>query len=228
MSINPCCVAEERKDIDGDDRWMSIHNRFLLEAREKEFEVLFLGDDILLELNHTEIYKDFEELHPMNFSIRGDKIENLLWRITIGRELDNVKPKIMVVQIGTNNTSTNNTEEEISEGVLEVLKEIRKRHDCFIVLLTLLPRGHKPNKLREKNEKVNNLLMEKVRGMSKVQIIDISKGLINADDSTISHHDMYDYLNPSNAAYKKIFEPVLDLLNQILNENEKELLTPSE
>lgn len=40
--------------------------------------------------------------------------------------------------------------------------------------------------------------------------------------------DLYDYLNLTNAASKKLFEPVLDVLNQILNENEKELLTPSE
>jgi len=48
-------------------------------------------------------------------------------------------------------------------------------------------------------------------------------------DGTISHHDMFDYLNLTNSGSKKIFEPVHDLLSQILNENEPEKdLTPSE
>jgi platelet-activating factor acetylhydrolase IB subunit beta/gamma len=57
--------------------------------------------------------------------------------------------------------------------------------------------------------------------------VNIDKGLIQADQ-TISHHDMHDYLNLTNSGSKKVFEPVWDLLHQILNENEKEkdLLTP--
>lgn len=48
-------------------------------------------------------------------------------------------------------------------------------------------------------------------------------------DDSISHHDMFDYKNLTNTGAKKVFEPVHDLLSQILNENEQERdLTPSE
>lgn len=192
----------------------------------------------------TEVYRMFEEMHLLNFSIRGgnlenlipfacnhikdsilDHIQNILWRIING-ELE-LKPKVVVLHCGTNNTPVNSAE-EISEGILECVNQIRKKFDGIIVLLTLLPRGCKPNVLREKNEQVNKIIQEKCVGMQKVQIIDISRGLLQADES-ISHHDMYDYLNLTNAASKKVFEPVWELLQQILNENEKEiLLTPSE
>lgn len=95
---------------------------------------------------------------------------------------------------------------------------------------TLLPRGHQPNKLREKNEQVNKLIAEKfpTTGSDKVQTVQIGKGLVQAD-GTISHHDMFDYLNLTNSGYKKVFEPIYDLLSQILHENEPEKdLTPSE
>lgn len=85
-----------------------------------------------------------------------------------------------------------------------------------------------PNPLREKIEKTNELVKEKLQGMVKVQMVDISKGLQIQADFTISHHDLHDFLNVTNASSKKIFEPVLELLSQILNENEKEVLTPSE
>lgn len=107
---------------------------------------------------------------------------------------------------------------------------IRGKHPgSFIIVPTLLPRGHLPNKLREKNEKANEILKEKLQGLSKVQIVDISKGLVQSD-GTISHHDLHDYLNLTNASSKKLFEPVWDLLNQILNEIQdvKEVLTPVE
>lgn len=152
-------------------------------------------------------------------------IQNILWRIING-ELE-LKPKVVVLHCGTNNTPLNSAE-EIAEGIVECINQIRKKCECFIVLLTLLPRGYKPNVLREKNEQVNKIIQEKCAGMQKVQIIDIARGLLQADGS-ISHHDMYDYLNLTNAASKKVFEPVWELLQQILNENEKEiLLTPSE
>lgn len=95
---------------------------------------------------------------------------------------------------------------------------------------TLLPRGQQPNKLREKNLEVNKLIAERfsTNRKDKVQIVQIDKGLVQAD-GTISHHDMFDYLNLTNAGYKKVFEPIYDLLSQILNENEPEKdLTPSE
>ena len=107
---------------------------------------------------------------------------------------------------------------------------IKQKHPgSFIVVPSLLPRGSAPNKLREKNEKINDIVKEKLQGLSKVQIVDISKGLVQSD-GTISHHDLHDYLNLTNAAAKKLFEPVWELLTQILNEIQevKEVLTPSE
>lgn len=64
--------------------------------------------------------------------------------------------------------------------------------------------------------------------MSKTQVVQIDKGLIQTD-GTISHHDMFDYLHLTNAGAKKAFEPIYDLLSQILTEHETEKdLTPSE
>lgn len=91
-----------------------------------------------------------------------------------------------------------------------------------------MPRGQLPNKCRDKNQKINKLVADKCIGMNRVQTVAIDNGLVQAD-GTISHHDMFDYLNLTNACTKKVFEPVYDLLTQILNENEPEKdLTPSE
>ena len=64
--------------------------------------------------------------------------------------------------------------------------------------------------------------------MPKCEIVAIDKGFIQPD-GTISHHDMHDYLHLTNSGYHKAFEPVHDLLLQLLSEGEPEKdLTPSE
>ncbi|KAL5275875.1 PAFAH1B2 family protein [Megaselia abdita] len=225
--MNPCSIATQANDVDGDNRWLSIHKRFLSECLEKDPDVIFLGDCILENLQYTETWNQyFAPLHCLNFSIRNDRAENILWRVENG-ELDNVKPKIVVLHVGTNNVD--NSPEEVSEGIFEIIKKIKEKlPDTYIVLPTILPRGQQVNKLREQNSRVNQLIKEKCVGMNRVQIVGIGKGLIQSD-GTISHHDMFDYLHLTNTGSKKVFEPVFDLLTQILNENEPEKdLTPSE
>lgn len=85
----------------------------------------------------------------------------------------------------------------------------------------MLPRGQMPNPLREKNEKVNELVRHKLASSPKVEIIQASKTLIQADGS-ISHHDMPDYLLLTEAGYRKIFEPIYELILQLFGENDTE------
>ncbi|XP_063358502.1 platelet-activating factor acetylhydrolase IB subunit beta homolog [Cydia amplana] len=225
--MNPCSVPAPQQDTDGDGRWNSIHNRFLSDAKGKDGDVIFIGDSILQALEHTEVWNQwFAPLHCLNFSIHNDQTQNVLWRIKNG-ELDHVDPKVIVVHVGTNNIE--NTPEQVCEGILEIIRSIREKHpSAYIVLPSLLPRGQHPNKLRERNAKINALLREKVTCMNRVEMVAIDKGLIQ-NDGTISHHDMHDYLIPTNAACRKAFEPIHDLLQQILFEGEPEKdLTPSE
>ncbi|KAG7311397.1 hypothetical protein JYU34_002439 [Plutella xylostella] len=225
--MNPCSVAAPQHDCDGDGRWTSIHNRFLSDAKGKDADVIFIGDSILQALEHTDVWNQwFAPLHCLNFSIHNDQTQNVLWRIQNG-VLDYVEPKIIVLHVGTNNID--HTPEEVTEGILEIIRTIKeKQPNAYIVLPSLLPRGQHPNKLREKNAKINQLLKEKVSNINKVEMVTIDKGFVQLD-GTISHHDMHDYLIPTNAACRKAFEPIHDILQQLLSEGEPEKdLTPSE
>lgn len=71
-------------------------------------------------------------MHCLNFSIRGDRTENILWRVENG-ELDNVKPKVIVLHVGTNNID--DSAEHIASGIREIVSRIRnKLPNCYIVL----------------------------------------------------------------------------------------------
>lgn len=106
----------------------------------------------------------------------------------------------------------------------------KKKVGVLIIILCfqdLLPRGAKPNPLRVRNSKVNEIIHEKVKSISRLEVITVNTGLLQSDE-TLSAQDMLDYLHPSDSCYWKIFEPVHELLLQILGEakvDDKELIS---
>jgi len=213
----PAYLPSMKEDLFGDGQWLSVHNRFAADAKEKEPEVVFIGDSLIAYLQYTVLWDNlFEPMHALNFGVGGERTEHVLWRILNG-EMDNMKPKAVVLLVGTNNHGC--TAEDVSEGILAIVDVIReKQPETEIVVLALLPRGEKPNLLRDRNSKVNEILLERVKSKDKTQLLNIDPGLVLPDGS-ISHHDLWDYLHLTKSGYEKCFEPVHELLSQILSED---------
>uniref|UniRef100_A0AAY5KIB8 Platelet-activating factor acetylhydrolase IB subunit alpha2 n=1 Tax=Esox lucius TaxID=8010 RepID=A0AAY5KIB8_ESOLU len=53
--MNPAAVAQAVVDVQGDDRWMSQHTRFVLECKDAEPEVLFIGDSMVQLMQQYEV-----------------------------------------------------------------------------------------------------------------------------------------------------------------------------
>lgn len=211
-------TSEGLPDQDGDHRWVDMHNRFCSEAREAEPDVLWVGDALIQDLVNSHIWeRHFCQMHSLNFGIRGNRIEHVLWRLQNG-ELEVLSPKVVVLQIGSYNHG--DSPDDIAEGIRTICNLIRdKQPQAFLVVLTLLPRGFTANPLRERNTAVNNLVADQLKGNSRAQMVNIDANFVQAD-GTISHHDMHDYLHLTQKGYDKAFEPVNDLLIQLLTESE--------
>ncbi|XP_050548158.1 platelet-activating factor acetylhydrolase IB subunit alpha2-like [Daktulosphaira vitifoliae] len=92
--MNSCIIPCVPEDPQGDNRWMSQHERHVSEAKEREPDVILIGDSIIQQLQLRPIWNDlFEPLHCLNFGIGGDLTQGVLWRIQNGI-LDNIKPKV--------------------------------------------------------------------------------------------------------------------------------------
>jgi len=219
MSNNPeseesdqsSCLPCKPLDTQLDHRWMSMHSRFVNEAKESEPEVVFIGDYVTENLLYSHIWeRDFCGLHSINFSISTDRTEHILWRLQNG-ELDFLSPKVIVLSAGNNTADLSLTPSQIADGIKALCSLIRdKQPQAYIVILTLLPRGQNPNVLRDQNENVNEILTEYVKGNSLLQLVPIDKGFVQTD-GTITNHDMYDYLHLTQKGYQKAFEPGLFL-----------------
>ncbi|CAG9861114.1 unnamed protein product [Phyllotreta striolata] len=220
--LNPCVKPERPEDTVGDGRWMSMHNRYLQEAKNSESEVLFIGDSIIQQLQFSSLWVEkISSLHCLNFGIGGDRVENVLWRVQNGELEFSAKIKAVVLMVGTNNIDC--TGHEIFEGILEIIREIKRQLGNVAILLpTLLPRGHHPNPYRERNDHVNTFLLDKFCNeanadeiTSNVHVVAIDDHIVG-NDRTISHHLMHDYLHLTNSGYSKVFGKVYETLCDIL------------
>lgn len=95
--------------------------------------MIFIGDSILQALQHTDTWNElFAPLHCLNFGIHRDLIQNVIWRVQNG-ELDNVKPKAIVLHVGTNNFKE--SPQQIIDGIIELINCIReKQPEAYIVI----------------------------------------------------------------------------------------------
>ena len=198
-------VAAEKFGPDGkvNAGFLAAHERFVKIAQEGTAQLVFLGDSITAGWGgKKEIWdKAFGGYKPANFGIGGDRTQHVLWRITHG-ELDGIKPKAVVLMIGTNNSGSDPAE-GIAKGVTVIVETIRaKQPQAKILLLAVFPRGEKasPNPGREKLAKVNEIIA-KLHDGQNIHFLDIGAKFLQPDGS-LTKEIMPDFLHLSAQGYQ--------------------------
>ena len=189
--------------------WVARHEGFLAEARQGEFELVFVGDSITDGWRNRgrEVWEKFyAPRQALNLGIGGDRTQHVLWRIQRG-ELDGLKPKAVVLMIGTNNTgkekdgSPRNSTAEVIEGVTAVVKAIRARlPQSRLLLLAIFPRGTVDAPQRAQIKEINNAIAKLDDG-KMIKFLDIGKVFLAEDDS-IPNTVMPDLLHPNAEGYQ--------------------------
>lgn len=191
--------------------WEKRHQEFLAEAKKGGINVLFLGDSI------TDFWRNrgsnvwnhyYAPLHAANFGISGDRTQHVLWRIDKG-ELDGIKPKVVVLMIGTNNTgkerdkkTVRNTVPETIEGVQAVVAEIRKRlPESKILLLGVFPRGATIDDPQRAEVALVNTVIAKLNDGKTIQYLDIGSCFLD-DKGNLPRDIMPDSLHPNERGYQ--------------------------
>jgi lysophospholipase L1-like esterase len=197
---NPAAKSIERL---GQKNWKDRHEKFVEVAKKGDVDVLFLGDSITQgwEGKGKEVWKkNFEPLKAANFGIGGDQTGHVLWRITEGKELEGINPKVAVIMIGTNNTGSH-TPAQIAGGVEAIVQELRKQKPQMkILLLAVFPRAEKPDDPRRLKVKETNALIKKLDDGKNVFYKDIGDKFVEAD-GTISKEIMEDHLHLTARGY---------------------------
>lgn len=127
--------------------WMERHYEIVnnTAAHGKDIKVVFVGSSSVEYWNTTA--KDlwdskYAPLGAVNYGIRGDRTEHVLWRIANG-EFDGLNPKLVVIYIGSNNVPVN-TEAEVVRGVDAIIDSLHaKLPKTNLLFNAFFPRGDK-------------------------------------------------------------------------------------
>ncbi len=131
---------------------MKAHAELLEKARAGGIDVYFEGDSITRRWGATD-YPDllanwkanFFGWNAADFGWGADRIQNILWRLENG-ELDGVNPKVIVLQVGTNNVGSQPGGDakvaDITRGLQAVVALCRRKAPRATIIVTaIFPRN---------------------------------------------------------------------------------------
>lgn len=188
------------------------HKQFLKVVEKGEADVVFIGDSITQgwEGAGKKAWADhFAPLKSVNLGIGGDQTGHVLWRITEGKELNPINPKVAVIMIGTNNTRAH-TAEQIAGGIKAIVAELRKQKpEMKILLLGVFPRAGgiqkedsvaPADKLNPKIKEINAIIAKMHDGKT-VYYKDIGPKFLNGEGG-LERKVMPDLLHLSPTGYE--------------------------
>jgi lysophospholipase L1-like esterase len=198
---------------------VKLHESFLERAKKGDVDVLFLGDSITQGWGNQgskEVWESaFGKLKPANFGIGGDRTQHVLWRITEGKELEGIQPKVVVLMIGTNNMGDNSAE-QIADGVTAIVKELnRQKPHTKVLLLGIFPRSAKATDAVRDKIKDCNQRIAKLDDGKLVHYLDIGGKFLESDGS-LSKDIMPDALHLSKKGYIIWADAIKDDLGKML------------
>lgn len=211
--------------------WVNRHNTFVATAKAAAagtapIELYMLGDSI------TDFWKgrfaanwerNLGAWKPADFGISGDRTQNVLYRLENG-ELDGVNPKVVVLNIGTNNLAFNatygmNSVEETVKGVKAVVDAIRqKAPKAKILIIGIMPRndtGKTPPEIWQNIEKVNEQIA-KFADDKTIKFLNLNDKMADKDGKLFQGIMGADNLHPAEKGYQVWADAMKPILTEWL------------
>ena len=216
-----------------DDGWKKRHESFNVISKEGKAPLVFLGDSITQGWGGAgkEAWaKYWAPMGAANFGIGGDRTEHVLWRLDNGN-FDGLKPKLVVLMIGTNNTGHKGrpqkelngaiydcTAQQTADGVRAILDRLHaKTPDTKVLLLGIFPRGATPEDSYRKQNEATNALFAKFADGQKVHFMDIGKTFLG-EGGTLSKDIMPDLLHLSPKGYDMWSEAIVSKVKELMGQ----------
>ena len=196
--------------------WGKRHAKVLELQKTLDPDIVLFGDSITHfwggpplagHVNGPNAWADtFGSHRVLNMGFGWDRTQNVLWRLEHG-EMDGPHPKVVVINIGTNNFSKTsnareNTPMEVAEAIAAIVDGVRQKSPSSrIVVMGVFPRGFSvDNPYRAKIRALNALLAAQLAGQPSTTFLDISDKFLSKD-GTISPTILFDGTHPTEAGY---------------------------
>lgn len=169
-----------------------------------KIDIVFLGDE------HTENYKgykSFKNYTTLNRGIKGDTTAGLIDRLKVS--VFDIKPKIVVVQIGSNNLKT------AADDYNELFSTIDKKlPDAEVIVQSIYP-CH--GKFEDRNKKIVevNSKMKEVADKYKFHYVDIYSKLIDSKTGALNQKYSNDGINLNTNGYSVVTDRLTSMLQAL-------------
>ena len=210
--------------------------KLALIAKEK-FDLILIGNSITNNFEKPEyqpVWKQFfEPRKAINLGYSGYRTENLLWNIQQG-ELEGQSPKVIIVEIGTNNIDeknypTRHTAGQLAGGIEAIVKLLREKcPDSKVIVMRCFPGcygGPNPTSHRVILERASDLVSHIADG-KHIFYCDVNHVFLNMDGS-INHEMMPDWLHPSPEGAKRWAQAMEPLLSELMGDKSHDTEIPA-
>ena len=180
-------------------------------------DIVFIGDSITQGWDPVLFHNFYGGRTPLNLGLWGDFTQGALWRLSHG-QWGNLRPKLAVLLIGTNNTQWNGRPEDVALGIAELVRFIQSRSPrTKVLLLGILPRGPGPSEpLRAVNARVNTLVARCADDQNTF-FLDVGS-LFLGPGRVVSEQILFDYLHPTPVGYAILATAIEPLVRRILGD----------
>lgn len=201
------------------------HKEKLKQVADNKFDLVMIGNSITHNFEKPEYKpvwnKFFAPRNAINLGFSAYRTENILWNIQNG-QLENQTPKVLVLEIGTNNVDeknypTRHTAGQLAGGIEAIVKLIREKTPTTkIIILRCFPGcygGPNPTSHRFILEHASDIVSRIADG-KHIFYCDVNHVFLNPDGS-INKKMMNDWLHPTPEgalAWANAMEPLLSRL----------------
>jgi lysophospholipase L1-like esterase len=215
-----------------DENSRTAHAQLVEKARRGGIDVYFAGDSITRRWGTSDAAyrafldnwtRNFFGWNAANFGWGGDTVQNVLWRLT-QRELDGVRPKVIVVMAGANNVGAMPRDgvdamvvENVANGMRAILGVITKKApEATVIVMGITPRTDSLDgaSLMPTIEAINERYAALANGR-RVRYLNINHELANADGAPREGMTV-DGLHLSLTGYQVWADALKPILREIL------------
>ena len=180
--VNSAIIPHSR----GDETWWRERDREKNNRlKEGNIDLAFIGDSITQgwEGNGKQVWESYYGARKaVNLGFGGDRTEHVIWRLSKGA-WNQIKPKVAVLMIGTNNTGHKMQDpSQTAAGIERILNILKERSPkTKVLLLGVFPRGRAPHdRGRVINQGINQII-RRLADNDRVHYMDLGDHFLQSD-----------------------------------------------
>ena len=180
--VNSAIIPHSR----GDETWWRDRDREKNNRlKEGNIDLAFIGDSITQgwEGNGKQVWESYYGARKaVNLGFGGDRTEHVIWRLSKGA-WNQIKPKVAVLMIGTNNTGHKMQDpSQTAAGIERILNILKERSPkTKVLLLGVFPRGRAPHdRGRVINQGINQII-RRLADNDRVHYMDLGDHFLQSD-----------------------------------------------